>query len=151
MVEKLIITEEVQKQINMAFKMKRTKATFPYKGEDHDFVHEGDYKIVRKDLDDGILGEAENGKIVNIDVSIPKGSKKEKEVATHEIHHQKEMESGKLAYDDDSVTDDIAGKKYKREDGKLIDEDSGIAYVEGDKNLPHEKRAYKASNKIKNS
>ena len=61
------------------------------------------------------------------------------------------MESGKLAYDDDSVTDDIAGKKYKREDGKLIDEDSGIAYVEGDKSLPHEKRAYKASNKIKKS
>ncbi len=100
MAEKLIITEEVKKQNNMAFKMKRTKATFPYKGEDHGFVHEGDYKIVRKDLDDGILGEAENGKIVNIDVSIPKGSKKEKEVATHEIHHQKEMESGKLSYDD---------------------------------------------------
>ena len=133
----------------MAFKMKRNKATFPYKGQDHSFTHEGDYKIVRKNLDDGILGEAENGKVVNIDKSIPKGSKKEKEVAVHEIHHQKEMESGELAYDDNSVTDDIAGKKYKRKHGKLIDEDSGIAYVEGDKSLPHEKRAYKASNKIK--
>ena len=131
--------------------MKRTKATFPYKGEHDDFVHGGDYKIVRKKLDDGILGEAENGKVVNIDESIPEGSDKEKEVATHEIHHQKEMESGKLAYDDDSVTDKIAGKKYKREDGKLIDEESGTAYVEGDKSLPHEKRAYKSSNKIKKS
>jgi hypothetical protein len=135
----------------MAFKMKRTKNTFPFKGESHDFVHEGDYKIVRKKLDDGILGEAENGKVVNIDTSIPEGSKKEKEVATHEIHHQKEMESGDLAYDDDSVTDKIAGKKYKRKDGKLIDEDSGVAYVEGDESLPHEKRAYKVSNKIKNT
>ena len=63
----------------MAFKMKRTKATFPYKGEHSDFVHEGDYKIVRKKLDDGILGEAENGKVVNIDESIPEGSDKEKE------------------------------------------------------------------------
>ena len=135
----------------MAFKMKRNKATFPYKGGHDDFVHEGDYKIVRKKLDDGILGEAENGKVVNIDVSIPKGSKKEKEVAGHEIHHQKEMESGELAYDDNSVTDKIAGKKYKRENGKLIDEDSGKAYVEGDDSLPHEKRAYKVSNKIKKS
>jgi len=135
----------------MAFKMKRTKATFPFKGEDHDFLHGGDYKIVRKDLDDGILGEAENGKVVNIDVSIPKGSKKEKEVAAHEIHHQKEMESGKLSYNDEEVVDEIAGKTYKREGGKLIDESSGIAYEEGDKTLPHEKRAYKVSNKIKNA
>tara|TARA_R110000765_G_scaffold77060_1_gene151472 strand:+ start:231 stop:635 length:405 start_codon:yes stop_codon:yes gene_type:complete len=133
----------------MAFKMKRTKATFPYKGEDHDFVHGGDYKIVRKKLDDGILGEAENGKVVNIDVSIPKGSDKEKEVAGHEIHHQKEMESGELSYDDEKVVDDIAGKTYERKDGKLIDNDSGIAYEEGDDSLPHEKRAYKVSNKIK--
>ena len=135
----------------MAFKMKRNKATFPYKGEHDDFVHEGDYKTVRKKLDDGILGEAENGKVVNIDESIPEGSDKEKEVATHEIHHQKAMESGKLAYDDDSVTDKIAGKKYKREDGKLIDEETGTAYVEGDKSLPHEKRAYNKSNKHKKS
>lgn len=135
----------------MAFKMKRTKNTFPYKGEHDNFVHGGDYKIVRKDLDEGVLGEAENGKIVNIDVSIPKGSKKEKEVATHEIHHQKEMESGKLSYDDNKVVDKIAGKTYKRKDGKLIDNSSGIAYDEGDKSLPHEKRAYKVSNKIKNA
>ena len=133
----------------MAFKMKRTKATFPYKGEHDEFVHKGGYKIIRKKLDDGILGEAENGKVVNIDVSIPEGSDKEKEVATHEIHHQKEMESGKLSYDDDKVVDKIANKKYKRKGGKLIDEDSGVAYEEGDKSLPHEKRAYKASNKRK--
>tara|TARA_R110002012_G_scaffold213879_1_gene385004 strand:+ start:173 stop:598 length:426 start_codon:yes stop_codon:yes gene_type:complete len=141
----------MSKKSRNSFKMKYNASTFPYKGEDHGFVHEGDYKIVRKDLEDGILGEAENGKIVNIDVSIPKGSKKEKEVATHEIHHQKEMESGKLSYDDDKVVDKIAGKTYKRKDGKLIDNSSGIAYEEGDESLPHEKRAYKVSNKIKNS
>ena len=61
------------------------------------------------------------------------------------------MKSGKLAYDDKSVTDKIAGKKYTRKDGKLIDQDSGIAYSEGDPNLPHESRAFKISNKIKNS
>jgi len=131
--------------------MKRTKATFPFKGESHDFVHKGDYKIVRKKLDDGILGEAENGKVVNIDVSIPEGSKKEKEVATHEIHHQKEMEAGKLSYDDNKVVDKIADKTYKRKDGKLIDNDTGKEYEEGDHSLPHEKRAFKVSNKIKNA
>ena len=135
----------------MAFKMKRTKATFPFKGEDHDFLHEGDYKIVLKDLDEGVLGEAENGKTINIDVSIPKGSKKEKEVITHEVHHQEEMKNGDLSYDDDSVEDKIANKTYTRKDGNLIDDKTGDVYEEGDDDLPHEQRAYKASNKIKNA
>ena len=135
----------------MAFKMKRTKATFPFKGEDHDFLHEGDYKIVRKDLDEGVLGEAENGKTINIDVSIPKGSKKEKEVITHEVHHQEEMKNGDLSYDDDSVEDKIANKTYTRENGNLIDDETGEVYEEGDDDLPHEQIAYKASNKIKNA
>ena len=134
----------------MAFKMKRTKATFPYKGEDHDFVHGGGYKIVRKDLEEGILGEAENGDVINIDTSIPEGSKKEKEVVAHEKKHQDEMNAGDLAYDDDSVTDDIAGKTYKRKGGKLIDNDTGKEYEEGDPTLPHEKRAFAMSNKVKN-
>ena len=38
--------------------------------------------ITAAQLDEGVLGEAENGKTINIDVSIPKGSKKEKEVVT---------------------------------------------------------------------
>ena len=135
----------------MAFKMKRTNATFPFKGEDHDFVHDGDYKIVRKDLDDCILGEAENGKVINIDKSIKPGSKKEKEVVTHEMHHQKEMDKGLISYNDNEVVDKIAKKKYKRKNGKLIDKASGIAHTEGDKSLPHEARAFKASDKVKNS
>ena len=133
-----------------SFKMKYNNTSFPFKGENHDFLHEG-YKIVRKDLDDGIQGEAENGKIINIDVSIPKGSKKEKEVIVHEVHHQKEMDSGKLSYDDDSVEDKIAKKTYTREDGNLIDDKTGKVYEEGDKRLPHEKRAYAKSDKIKNA
>ena len=107
----------------MAFKMKRTKATFPYKGESHDFVHEGDYKIVRKDLEE------------------------------HQDEMEAEDEDGNklLEYDDDSVTDRIAGKEYKRKDGKLIDNDTGKEYEEGDPSLPHEKRAFAMSNKIKNA
>ena len=48
----------------MPFKLKYNKSSFPYKGESHDFVHHGDYKIVREDLEEGVLGEAENGKII---------------------------------------------------------------------------------------
>ena len=135
----------------MPFKMKYSKLTFPYKGEKHDFVHEGDYKIVREDLEEGVLGEAENGDTIKIDKSIKPGSKKDKEVIAHEKKHQDEMNDGDLAYDDDSVTDKIAGKTYKRKDGKLIDNDTGETKEEGDPTLPHESRAFKVSNKIKNS
>ena len=135
----------------MAFKMKRTKATFPFKGESHDFVHEGGYKIVREDLDEGILGEAENGDVIKIDTSIKPGSKKDKEVIAHEKKHQDEMNAGDLAYDDNSVTDKIAGKTYTRKNGNLIDNDTGEVKEEGDPSLPHESRAFKVSNKIKNT
>mgnify|MGYP003634106894 CR=1 FL=1 len=135
----------------MAFKMKRTKATFPYKGEHDKFVHKGEYKIVREDLDDGVLGEAENGNTIKVDTSVKPGSKKDKEVIAHEKKHQDEMNNGDLAYDDDSVTDKIAGKTYTRKNGKLIDNDTGESKEEGDPSLPHESRAFKVSNKIKNA
>ena len=135
----------------MAFKMKYSKATFPYKGDHNDFVHKGSYKIVREDLDEGILGEAVNDDTIKIDTSIKPGSKKDKEVIAHEKKHQDEMNAGDLAYDDDSVTDKIAGKTYTRKDGKLIDNDTGEVKEEGDPSLPHESRAFKVSNKIKNA
>ena len=74
-----------------------------------------------------------------------------REVVTHEIHHQEEMNDGVLAYDDNSVTDEIANRTYTRENGYLIDDETGEVYEEGDDDLPHEQRAYKASNKIKNA
>ena len=135
----------------MAFKMKHSNSTFPFKGESHDFLHEGGYKIVRKKLEDGVLGEAENGKTINVDTSVKPGSKKDKEVIAHEKHHQDEMQENLISYNDDEVVDKIAGKEYKREDGNLIDKETGKVYEEGDKTLPHEKRAYKAGNKAKNA
>ena len=135
----------------MAFKMKHNKTTFPFKGGSHDFLHKGKYKIVREDLEEGVLGEAENGDTIKIDTSIEPGSKKDKEVIAHETKHQDEMNNGDLAYDDDSVTDKIAGKTYTRKNGNLIDNDTGKSYEEGDPKLPHEARAFKVSNKIKNS
>ena len=51
----------------MPFKMKYTKGSFPYKGESHNFVHEGGYKVIKKDLDDGVLGEANNDGTIYVD------------------------------------------------------------------------------------
>ena len=108
-------------------------------------------KIVREKLDDGILGEAENGNIIKVDTSIKPGSKKEKEVVAHEKFHQDEMDANLLKYDEHSVTDNIAKKTYTRKEGKLIDNETGEVFEEGDKKLPHEKRAWIASNKAKNA
>ena len=64
---------------------------------------------------------------------------REKTIA-HEEKHMKDMESGKLAYDDDYVT--WNGKKYERKDGNIIYK--GKALIEGDPSLPWEKVAYAA-------
>ena len=52
----------------------------------------------------------------------------------------KDMESGKLAYNDDNVT--WNGKKYKRKNGKIMY--NGKALIEGHPSLPWEKVAYAA-------
>ena len=127
-----------------------------HKESDHDFTHEGGYEIKREKLEEGVVGEAENGGVIKIDISVEEGSDKEKEVIAHEETHLNEMgakdENGDplLAYDEDSVTDNIADKEYKREDGFLIDKETGLKYKEGDKRLPHEKRAWRAGEQAKN-
>ena len=54
--------------------------------------------IYRDKLDDGILGEAYNDGTIAVSVEVKPGSKKEKEVITHEMDHVKRMQSGELAY-----------------------------------------------------
>jgi hypothetical protein len=123
----------------MPFKMKYKNEAFPFKGESHDFVHKG-WKVIRKDLDDGILGEANNDGTIYIDESIPAGSAKEKEVVKHEAVHQEDMENGDLAYTDNDVT--WKGKKYARKDGKI--KYNGKWLEEGDHSFPWEKKAHNA-------
>jgi len=142
----------------MAFKM---RGPFFFKNSkhknksDHDFVHGGNYKIVREKLEEGVLGEAENGNVIKVDISVEPGSIKEKEVVAHEGKHQDEMniedENGNplLSYTDDAVIDNIAKKTYKRKDGYLIDESSGKKHEEGDPLLAHEVRAWSAGEKAK--
>ena len=124
----------------MPFKMKYAKGSFPYKGEHNDFVHKGDYKVIKKDLDDGILGEANDDDTIYVDKSIPSGSAKEKEVVEHEVVHQEDMKKGDLAYTDNDVT--WKGSKYARKGGKI--QYKGKWLPEGDISFPWEKKAHNA-------
>ena len=97
-------------------------------------------KIVRKDLDPGILGEANMDGSIFIDKDVPKGSALEKRVIRHEGVHAKEMKQGKIAYGDDYVRD--GNKTYHRKDGKI--KYNGKWHEEGSNVFPWEKRAKKA-------
>tara|TARA_R100000278_G_scaffold118129_1_gene98528 strand:- start:334 stop:735 length:402 start_codon:yes stop_codon:yes gene_type:complete len=69
--------------------------------------------VVRKNLEKGILGEANmDGSIYISDKIIP-GSKEETQILLHEMRHATDMKLGKLAYNDDSVYYD--GITYPRE------------------------------------
>ena len=96
--------------------------------------------VIRKDLDDGVAGEANDDGSIFVSNKIEEGSKKEKEIVAHEGQHIKDMKSGKLAYNDDSI--EWNGKKYERKAGMI--NYKGKWLHEGDKSFPWEKRAYKA-------
>ena len=69
--------------------------------------------IIRKNLEPGILGEANMDGSIFISNKIQPGSEEEKQVLLHEMRHATDMKLGKLAYDDNSVYYD--GITYPRE------------------------------------
>ena len=69
--------------------------------------------VIRKNLDPGILGEANMDGSIFISNKIQPGSEEEKQVLLHEMRHATDMKLGKLAYDDNSVYYD--GITYPRE------------------------------------
>ncbi len=59
--------------------------------------------VIRKDLGEGILGEANmDGSIYISDKLVP-GSAEERQVINHEMRHATDMKVGKLAYGDDYI------------------------------------------------
>tara|TARA_R100001463_G_scaffold136581_1_gene202353 strand:+ start:484 stop:861 length:378 start_codon:yes stop_codon:yes gene_type:complete len=91
--------------------------------------------LYRKDLDEGIMGEANDDGTVFISNTIEPNSQVEREVLAHEVKHLTDMKVGKLSYTDNDIT--WNGVKYARKDG-FIDY-NGQQYPEGDENLPWEK------------
>ena len=83
-------------------------------------------EIVRKNLGEGILGEANMDGSIFISNKVQPGSKEENQVLLHEMRHATDMKLGKLAYNDNGVYYDgitypretINGKDMIKVDGK---------------------------------
>ena len=96
--------------------------------------------VIRKSLEEGILGEANMDGSIFISNKIQPGSEEEKQVLLHEMRHATDMKLGKLAYDDNSVYYD--GVTYPREtiNGKDMIKVDGQWKEAGD-DFPWEKTA----------
>jgi len=70
--------------------------------------------VFRKDLGEGILGEANMDGSVFLSNNIEPGSAQEREVLTHEMRHATDMRIGKLKYEDDYIK--YNGQAYQRKE-----------------------------------
>ena len=96
----------------------------------------GKTPVIRKDLEGGVIAEANNDGSIYVDKSVKKGSPLEKEAIAHEKVHLNQMNRGDLNYDDNNVY--WKGKAYPRS-----------SMNEGAKNLPWEKEAYDKTKHMK--
>tara|TARA_R100000700_G_scaffold2320_6_gene5051 strand:- start:977 stop:1408 length:432 start_codon:yes stop_codon:yes gene_type:complete len=94
--------------------------------------------VIRKNLGEGILGEANMDGSIYISDKIVPGSHEERQVINHEMRHSTDMKIGKLAYGDDFVK--YNGKTYPRVtvDGRDMIIVDGVAREAGDGNFPWE-------------
>ena len=82
--------------------------------------------VIRKKLEEGILGEANMDGSIYVSKTVQPGSQEETQVLLHEMRHATDMKLGRLAYNDDSVYYDgityprktINGKDMIKVDGK---------------------------------
>ena len=91
--------------------------------------------VLRKSLEGGVLGEANNDGSIFIHEKLKPGSDMEKHVLMHEMIHMTDMKVGKLAYDDNFIK--WNGETYDRKDGKILYNDEWVP--EGSKDFPWEK------------
>ena len=97
--------------------------------------------VIRKDLEEGVMGEANMDGSIFISNDIEPGSEVERQVINHEMRHATDMRIGKLAYGDNFVK--WNGNTYPRVDidGKDMIIIDGVAKEAGDGNFPWEKEA----------
>ena len=76
-------------------------------------------RVIRKDLGEGIMGEANMDGSIYLSNTIEPDSEKERKVLIHEMRHATDMKIGKLVYEDDYVK--YNGETYKREDRNGMD------------------------------
>ena len=69
--------------------------------------------VIRKSLEEGVLGEANMDGSIYISDKVQPGSFEERKILMHEMQHATDMKVGKLAYDDNSIR--YNGVTYPRE------------------------------------
>tara|TARA_R100000773_G_C4212134_1_gene111432 strand:- start:604 stop:1038 length:435 start_codon:yes stop_codon:yes gene_type:complete len=104
--------------------------------------------IIRKELGEGIMGEANMDGSIYINKDIVPGSKEEKQVINHEMRHATDMKIGKLAYGDDFVK--WNGNTYPRVtiDGRDMIIVDGVAKEAGAHDFPWEQEANNGNGNI---
>ena len=90
--------------------------------------------VLRKNLEGGIMGEANNDGSIFISDKLHPGSIEEQHVIMHEMVHQTDMKIGKLAYDDNHIK--WNGRVYERKNGMI--NYNGEMLPEGSKEFPWE-------------
>ena len=97
--------------------------------------------VIRKNLGEGILGEANMDGSIYISDKIVPGSHEERQVINHEMRHATDMKIGKLAYGDNFVK--YNGVTYPRVtmNGKDMIIVDGVAKEAGDHDFPWEVEA----------
>ena len=97
--------------------------------------------VIRKPLDEGIMGEANMDGSIYINSNIMPGSEEERQVLNHEMRHSTDMKIGKLAYSDDFVK--YNGITYPRVtmNGKDMIIVDGVAKEAGSSDFPWENDA----------
>ena len=82
--------------------------------------------VIRKDLEQGVLGEANMDGSIYLSNTVQPNGHEETQVLLHEMRHATDMKTGKLAYGDDFVEyngityprETIGGKDMIKVDGK---------------------------------
>ena len=134
----------------MAFKLGTEKGNYAVSGEIKTKMRfhqeaSGDASVpgtpvIRKDLEEGVMGEANMDGSIYLSNTVQPGGHEETQVLLHEMRHATDMKTGKLAYGDDFVEyngityprETIGGKDMIKVDGK---------WKEAGSNFPWEKEA----------
>ena len=118
----------------------RTKLRFHRESGDPDASVPGT-PVIRKDLEPGVLGEANMDGTIYISNKLEPGSFEERQTINHEMKHATNMKIGKEGYTDDYVM--YNGEKFPRE--TINGKDMILVYGEwkeaGDEDFPWERHA----------
>ena len=97
--------------------------------------------VIRKDLEEGVLGEANMDGSIYVSNTVQPGSFEEKQVVSHEMRHATDIKIGKLEYEDNYIK--WNGETFLREtrNGKDMILVDGKWKEAGSRGFPWEKEA----------